>query len=137
MRIEHRAIIKFLTKESSNAKEIHQCMTVVFGDQAPKYSTVAKWSPEFKHGCTYFKYDPRSVRPALMTCLLDWCIKLDEIALKCGISYGSVSTITMNVWCQLDGYPTISVHKTNFTKRNQVVSFWLSTTKTQRTFMPG
>ena len=46
--IEFRAVIKFLTKEGAKAKEIHQRMADVYGDSSPKYSTVAKWSAEFK-----------------------------------------------------------------------------------------
>ena len=48
--IEFRAVIKFLTKEGAKAKEIHRCMADVYGDSSPKYSTVAKWSAEFKRG---------------------------------------------------------------------------------------
>ena len=48
--IEFRAVIKFLTKEGAKAKEIHRRMADVYGDSSPKYSTVAKWSAEFKHG---------------------------------------------------------------------------------------
>ena len=46
--IEFRAVIKFLTKEGAKAKEIHRRMADVYGDSSPKYSTVAKWSAEFK-----------------------------------------------------------------------------------------
>ena len=48
--IEFRAVIKFLTREGAKAKEIHWRMAGVYGDSSPKYSTVAKWSAEFKHG---------------------------------------------------------------------------------------
>ena len=48
--IEFRAVIKFLTKEGAKAKEIHWPMADVYGDSSPKYSTVAKWSAEFKCG---------------------------------------------------------------------------------------
>ena len=55
--IEFRAVIKFLTKEGARpggckAKEIHRCMADMYGDSSPKYSTVAKWSAEFKYGMT-------------------------------------------------------------------------------------
>ena len=46
--IEFRAVIKFLTKEGAKAKEIDWRMADVYGDSSPKYSTVAKWSAEFK-----------------------------------------------------------------------------------------
>ena len=48
--IEFRAVIKFLTKEGAKAIEIHWRMADVYGDSSPKYSTVAKWSAEFKRG---------------------------------------------------------------------------------------
>ena len=48
--IEFRAVIKFLTKEGAKAKEIHRRMADVYCDSSPKYSTVAKWSAEFKRG---------------------------------------------------------------------------------------
>ena len=101
---EYRAVIKFLTKEGSNAKEIHNRMTVVYGDKAPQYSTIAKWAAEYKRGRSSLEDDPRSGRPAdvitedkiarVQTLILsDRRIKLDEIATECNISHGSVSTI--------------------------------------------
>ena len=48
--IEFRAVIKFLTKEGAKAKEIHRRIADVYGDSSPNYSTVAKWSAEFKRG---------------------------------------------------------------------------------------
>ena len=62
--IEFRTVIKFLTKESAKAKEIHRRMADVYGDSSPKYSTVAKWSAEFKHGPDSSEDDPRPGRPA-------------------------------------------------------------------------
>ena len=63
-RIEHRSVIKFLTKEGESAKGIHNRMVAVYGDTAPKYSTVAKWAAEFKHGRDSLIDDPRSGRPS-------------------------------------------------------------------------
>ena len=62
--IEFRAVIKFLTKEGAKAKEIHRRMADVYGDSCLKYSTVAKWSAEFKHGRDSLEDDPRPGRPA-------------------------------------------------------------------------
>ena len=62
--IEFRAVIKFLTKEGAKAKEIHRRMADVYGDSSPKYSTVAKWSAEFKRGCDSLEGDPRPGPPA-------------------------------------------------------------------------
>ena len=105
-RIEHRAIIKFLTKEGENAKEIHKRMVRVCGDKAPKYSRVAKWTAEFKHGRETLEDDPRCGRPAEVIIediiarvekiiMSDPRSKIDEIyiAAETGISHGSVMTI--------------------------------------------
>ena len=62
--IEFRAVIKFLTKEGAKAKEIHRRMADVYGDSSLKYSTVAKWSAEFKPGRDSLEDDPRPGRPA-------------------------------------------------------------------------
>ena len=62
--IEFRAVIKFLTKEGAKTKEIHWRMADVYGDSSPKYSTVAKWSAEFKHGRDSLEDDPRPGRPS-------------------------------------------------------------------------
>ena len=62
--IEFRAVIKFLTKEGAKAKEIQWRMADVYGDSCPKYSTVTKWSAEFKRGQDSLEDDPRPGRPA-------------------------------------------------------------------------
>ena len=62
--IEFRAVIKILTKEGAKTKEIHLRMADVYGDSSPKYSTVAKWSAEFKRGQDSFEDDPKPSRPA-------------------------------------------------------------------------
>ena len=38
--IEFRAVIKFLTKEGANAREIHRRIADVYSDSSPEYSTV-------------------------------------------------------------------------------------------------
>ena len=102
--IEFRAVINFLTKEGAKAKEIHRRMADVYGDSSPKYSTVAKWSAEFKHGQDSLKDDPRPgcpadvIREEMIHCVerlvLNNCqIKVAELASECGISNGSVYTI--------------------------------------------
>ena len=102
--IEFRAVIKFLTKEGAKAKEIHQRMADVYGDRSPKYSTVAKWSAEFKRGRDCLEDDPRPGRPAdvISQEMIDRVerlelnnrrIKVAELASECGISNGSVYTI--------------------------------------------
>ena len=99
--IELRAVIKFLTKEGAKAKEIHRRMADVYCDSSPKYSTVAKWSAEFKHERDSLEDDPRPGRPAdvisqeMIDCVgrlvLNNCgIKVAKLASECGISNGSV-----------------------------------------------
>ena len=61
--IKFRAVIKFLTKEGAKAKEIHQHMADVYGYSSPKYSTVAKWSAEFKRGRDSLEDVPRCHQP--------------------------------------------------------------------------
>ena len=48
--LEFRSVIKFLTKEDANAKEIHPLIADVYRNSSPKYSSVAKKSAEFKRG---------------------------------------------------------------------------------------
>ena len=102
--IEFRAVIKFLTKGGTNAKEIHKLMNGVYGDSCPAYSTVAKLAGEFKRGRSSLEDDPRSGRPAdviteemvasVETLIMnDRRIKIDDIASECKISHESVSTI--------------------------------------------
>ena len=102
--IEFRAGIKFLTKMGAKAKEIHRRMADVYGDSSQKYSTVAKWSAEFKRGRDSLEDDPRPGRPAEVISqemidrverlvLNNRRIKVAELASECGISNGSVYTI--------------------------------------------
>ena len=101
--IEFRAVIKFLSKDAK-AKEIHQRMADVYGDSRPKYSTVTKWSAEFKRERDSLEDDPRPGRPAdvISQEMIDHVerlvlnnrrIKVAELASECGISDGSVYTI--------------------------------------------
>ena len=99
--IEFRAVIKFLTREGAKAKEIHWHMTDVYGDSSPNYSTVAKWSAEFKSGRDSLEDDPRPGHPAdvnsqeMINCverlvLNNRRIKVAQLASECGISNRSV-----------------------------------------------
>ena len=101
---EFRAVIKFLTMEGAKAKEIHWHMADVYGDSTPKYSTVAKWSAEFKRGRDSLKDDPRPGRPAdvISQEMIDRIerlvlnnrrIKVAKLASECGITNESVYTI--------------------------------------------
>ena len=102
--IEFRAVIKFLTKEGAKAKEIHRRMADVYGDSSPKYSTVVKWSAEFKRERDSLEDDPRPGYSAdvISQEMIDRVerfmlnnrrIKVAELASECGISNGSVYTV--------------------------------------------
>lgn len=103
-KLEHRAVIKFLTKEGRSAKEIHERMVGVYGETTPSYATVTRWNKEFRHGRESIEDDPRSGRPPEASCddnvdrieamiLENRRVKVEEIALEVGISHGSVCSI--------------------------------------------
>ena len=94
----------FLTKEGAKAKEINRRMADIYSNISPKYSTVAKWSAEFKHGRDSLEDDPRPGCPAdvISQEMIDRVerlvlnnrrIKVAKLASECGISNGSVDTI--------------------------------------------
>lgn len=102
--IEYRAVIKFLVKEGSSVKEIADRLAKVYQQDAPKYSTVAKWAAEFKRGRQSLEDDPRSGRPLEATTpefirrvedlvMADRRLKVKEVATEVGISEGSVFNI--------------------------------------------
>ncbi|KAF7252037.1 Low-density lipoprotein receptor class A domain-containing protein 3 [Varanus komodoensis] len=66
-KIEHCAVIKFLTKQGKSQKIIHKEMVAIYQDSAPSLSTVQKWSSEFKRGRESIEDDPRSGGPVTAT----------------------------------------------------------------------
>ena len=62
-KIEYRACIKIRALLGVLAQAITNELVLVHGDQAPKYSTVAKWAALFKDGRESLEDDPRSGRP--------------------------------------------------------------------------
>lgn len=103
-KIEHRAVIKFLTKQGKNQKTIKVEMDAVYGESAPSLSTIQKWSSEFKRGRTSIEDDPRPGRPVYAACqenkekvekiiLEDARVKIRSIADKTGLSVGTVHTV--------------------------------------------
>ena len=73
----------------------------MYGESSPKYSTVAKWSAEFKHGGDTLEDGPRPGILAVVISqemidhvgrilLTDRRIKVAKLDSECGISNGSV-----------------------------------------------
>jgi hypothetical protein len=66
-KIEHRAVIKFLTKQGKCAQIIFQELLAVYGDSAPGKTMVYKWHGLFKQGRESIEDDPLSGRPIEVT----------------------------------------------------------------------
>lgn len=65
--IEHRAVIKFLTKEGVAPKEIKQRLDNVYTSSSPSYATVKRWAALFRMGRESLDDDERSGRPVTAT----------------------------------------------------------------------
>ena len=103
-RLEYRSVIKFLVKENHLVKDIHQRLINDYGDNSPALPTVKKWASEFKRGRKSIEDDPRSGRPSDVTTpqkiseveaiiMSDRRIKVLEVAVGCGISFGTAHNI--------------------------------------------
>lgn len=104
IKLEHRAVIKFLTKQGKTQKTIKMEMDDVYRDSAPSLSTIQKWSSEFKRGRESIEDDARPGRPVEATSpdyiklvekiiLEDGRVKVNSIAQKTNLSIGTVHTI--------------------------------------------
>ena len=65
--IEHRAVIKFFTREGLSATEISKELDNIYKVSAPSYCTVAKWLPEFNNPERGFEDAARMDRPSTIT----------------------------------------------------------------------
>lgn len=106
-KIEQRAVIKYLCKKSLTSKEIHNDMNTTLGESAPSYTTVKKWTAEFKRGRESVEDDPRAGRPSTSTTeenigkvcdliLQNRRLTIREIADTVGISYERTQNIIVN-----------------------------------------
>lgn len=103
-KIEHRAVIKFLTKENVSPKDITDRMAKIYGQDAPSYSTIKKWAALFRAGRISLDDDPRSGRPSTAITeenvrqiekmvMGDRRLKVLQIASEVGLSCGTVEKI--------------------------------------------
>ena len=53
-----------MTLENVSPQQIHNPMTVVYGENAPSYATVKRWAAEFHRGRKSFEGEPLSRRPS-------------------------------------------------------------------------
>ena len=65
--LEHRSVIKFLTKEGKKSKDILERMVAVYGESAPSYYKVKFWSKQFKWRRESIEDDPHTGRPVEAT----------------------------------------------------------------------
>jgi histone-lysine N-methyltransferase SETMAR len=103
-KIEYLAIIKFFVKEGLTPKEIYSKYIKVCGNSFLSFSTIQKWTAEFKRGRTTLEVDPREGHPKSATTseiieqvhdmlLDDWRMNVSEIAETIGISKERVGYI--------------------------------------------
>jgi len=67
-KIRYRAVIEFLTLENVPPQQIHNQMTVVYGECAPSYAMVKRWAAEFRQSRSSLEDEPRSGCPSEAVC---------------------------------------------------------------------
>ena len=101
---EHRAVIKFLTKNGLKPNAIETDMQQVYGTSTPSLSTIRRWHNEFKRELESLKDNERSGRAAtsINTETIEAVqqlveghrrIRITNIAYLLQISRGSIGTI--------------------------------------------
>ena len=101
--IRYRAVIEFLTLENVPPQQIHNRMTVVYGECASS-CMVKRWAAEFRQGRSSLEDKPQSGRPSEAVCeencraventvLQNHRVNVQLIADAVGIITGSVKTI--------------------------------------------
>ena len=60
-----RSVIKFLHLKGYSARQIHDEMKAVYGDDCPSYDTVVRWKRNFQTGHMSLTDEPRTGRPSL------------------------------------------------------------------------
>lgn len=104
LQLEHRSVMKFLSKEGSSPKNIHERMVAVYGENSPSYFQVKYWCKQFKWGRESIHDDPKCGRPLEARTdeiikkvedlvLIDRRVKVSVIAREIGISETSVFKI--------------------------------------------
>lgn len=103
-KIEHRAVVKFLTKQGKTPQTILQEMLAVYGDSAPGKTMIYKWHGLFKQGRESIEDDPRPGRPIEATTpeiiekveklvLEDGRLKKKQLAASVGVSETTILNI--------------------------------------------
>ena len=80
-KIRYRAVIEFLTLENVPPQQIHNRMTVVYGECAPSHAMVKRWAAEFRQGRSSLEDEPQSGRPSEAVCEEN-CRAVDNTVLK-------------------------------------------------------
>ncbi|KAJ7316423.1 hypothetical protein JRQ81_002585 [Phrynocephalus forsythii] len=64
-KIEARSVIKILHLKGNNARQIHNEMKAVYGNESPSYDTFVRWKRNFQSGHMSLTDEPRAGRPSI------------------------------------------------------------------------
>lgn len=99
-KIVAQSVIKFFHLKGNNARQIHDEMKVVYGDESPSYDTVVRWKRDFQSGHMSLIEEPRAGRPSIKDDLAmvkkveavildDRRSTMERVMAETGLSYGS------------------------------------------------